>query len=183
MENKKNNKTKIIIQSIICAISGIMLLVCMYYVGKNFHNAIIFRIQSSNNISVFCSNDDELLITFNTEGIYGTRHEFCPTCGEKVEDVGLVSSGKCLNCNIRVDSKYKYCSSCGQEVKQIPLKDWLKREGFSTFKEYGDYYDNAMWDELKPIWGMFACALLLVLIIYSGDISRKISKKINKKKE
>lgn len=183
MKNKRNSKTKVVIQSIICVISGIMLLGCMYYTGKNYCSISILRSQLTNDVSVFCAQDNTLLFSW-TRGSYNANYEkFCSTCGEKVEDVGVVSSEDCLKCNIRIDSKYKYCPSCGEEVKRIPLKDWLKEKEFSTFEEYSDYYNAKISNkQLNYIRGSFLCVLSLLLITGSGDISRSISKKLTRRK-
>lgn len=177
MKTRKKNKENAMRISI-TILSICMLLGCTLYIGYNVCCRNILVINSEpEELSVYCKNDEELLLSWIT-GYKRTQHEFCPVCGEKTEDVGIIASENCLKCNAKIGEKSKYCSSCGSKVEKIYFKDWIKEKGFSSFDEYDkDYANKKDVRTTEIILAAFSWIIPICLIIFSREISETICRK------
>ena len=90
---------------------------------------------------IICKNDNENLYLWEN-GISINQHDYCPKCGESLEETGIIIPLKCLSCNSCVNQKDEFCSSCGAMIENIKLKDWLNEKEYQTFKEYVKNYQN-----------------------------------------
>ena len=177
MKTRKKNKENAMRISI-TILSICMLLGCTLYIGYNVCCRNILVINSEpEELSVYCKNDEELLLSWTT-GYKRTQHEFCPVCGEKTEDVGIIASENCLKCIAKIGEKSKYCSSCGSKVEKIYFKDWIKEKGFSSFDEYDkDYANKKDVRTTEIILAAFSWIIPICLIIFSREISETICRK------
>ena len=194
MKTRRTNK-EIIIQIGIITLSVCMLLGCILYIAFNVCCMKIYANNEPEGIAVFCENDDELLLSWlagceNDDelllsllgGVKRTQHDFCPVCGEKTEDVGVIVSENCLKCNAKISENDKFCSSCGSAVEKIYLKEWLKKKEVSNFEEYVKNYEDEIDNRTsKCVLLAFACILPFCLIINSGKIAEIICRKSKKK--
>ena len=93
------------------------LLFCLVILGTI--SAIIFAyfLNNMKNIIVYCKDDNSII--FSSENVFSEQHEFCPDCGERIEDIGIVSTG-----------------SFEMENQQKDVKSWLEEKEFSSFSAY-----------------------------------------------
>ena len=74
-----------------------------------------------------------LIVYHNGGSMSITNYDFCPKCGGKLEEVGIVNLESCIKCNTEINKKDKYCSSCGTENKKQKANRWLKEKECTSF--------------------------------------------------
>ena len=93
------------------------LLFCLVVLGTISTIIFAYFLNNMKNIMVYCKNDNSII--FSSENAFSKQHEFCPDCGERIEDIGIVST-----------------ESLEMKNQQTDVKSWLEEKEFSSFTVY-----------------------------------------------
>ena len=168
-ENPQRNK----LQNTIIVVAGIIIVACILTVIHSFVK-LGDTLEKEPNMKILCENDNEVLYYW-WNGFSITNYDFCPKCGGKLEEVGIVNLESCIKCNTEINKKDKYCSSCGTENKKQKANRWLKEKECTSFNECKNNFWKKIVISIAEIFiSLIAFTIALLMIANSNRIFQKI---------